>query len=113
KRKKVKGKREGSYLTFTFYLFPFALSLMLSCPLKSLLPLFMNKSWRQRIQAHKRDVLIGLAIFVVMSLAFLASRVHQVGDSRYSMLLSQSLLEHGSFTLDRYQIPGVERTESG
>jgi hypothetical protein len=73
----------------------------------------MNKSWRQRIQAHKRDVLIGLAIFVVTSLVFLASRVHQVGDSRYSMLLSQSLLEHGSFTLERYQIPGVERTESG
>jgi len=73
----------------------------------------MKKSWHERIRTHKRDVLIGLAIFLATLLSFLASHVHQVGDSRYSMLLSQSLLEHGSFALDHYQIPGVVRAVDG
>jgi hypothetical protein len=37
----------------------------------------------------------------------LASRVRQVADSKYSILLSESLLHHGSFSLDHYAIPGL------
>jgi hypothetical protein len=73
----------------------------------------MNISWRQKLIAHKRDLLVGLLIFAVTLLTFLISRVRQVGDSRYCMLLSQSLLQHGSFALDDYRIPGVERTGDG
>lgn len=31
--------------------------------------------------------------------------MQQAGDSRYSMLLAENLLRHGSFTLDRYDLP--------
>jgi hypothetical protein len=39
---------------------------------------------------------------VVAALVFLVSPVHQVSDSHYSMVLSESLLKHRSFVLDRY-----------
>lgn len=48
----------------------------------------------------------GGAIFAITFVIFQVSPVHQIADSNYSMLLSQSLMEHGSFTLDRYVIPG-------
>ena len=44
-------------------------------------------------------------LFVTLLAIFLISRVHQVADSNYSMLLSQSLLQHRSFTLDAYNLP--------
>lgn len=43
-------------------------------------------------------------IFCLTLIIFLSSPVHQVADSQFSMLLSQSLLEHGSFELDRYAL---------
>jgi hypothetical protein len=47
-------------------------------------------------------------IFVFTLSIFLFSRIHQVTDSQYSMLLSQSLIEHGSFQLDHYALPRHE-----
>jgi len=44
----------------------------------------------------------GTIVFLVAALVFLVSPVHQVSDSHYSMLLSESLLKHRSFALDRY-----------
>ncbi|HKR02124.1 MAG TPA: hypothetical protein VJT09_15705 [Pyrinomonadaceae bacterium] len=43
-------------------------------------------------------------IFASTLSIFLISRIHQVGDSQFSMLVSQSLLDHGSFKLDAYTI---------
>lgn len=54
----------------------------------------------------KSELVAGLAIFILTFSIFLASHVHQVADSRYSMLVSESLLHHGSFPLDHYVIPG-------
>ena len=48
------------------------------------------------------------SIFVLTLSIFLFSRVHQVADSHYSMLVSQSLLSHRSFTLDAYALPRYE-----
>jgi hypothetical protein len=48
---------------------------------------------------------LGAIIFVVALLIFLTARVHQVTDSAYSMMLSQSLLDHRSFALDGYALP--------
>lgn len=45
---------------------------------------------------------MGPVVFAVAALVFLVSPVHQVSDSHYSMLLSESLLKHRSFALDRY-----------
>jgi len=54
----------------------------------------------------KTELVAGSAIFTITFFFFLTSPVRQIADSNYSMLVSQSLLDHGSFTLDRYVIPG-------
>lgn len=61
-----------------------------------------------RIRRIKLESLAGLLIFGLTLLIFLSSRVHQVTDSQYSMLLSQSLIDRGSFRLDQYAIPRHE-----
>jgi hypothetical protein len=55
-----------------------------------------------------KERLVGLAIFFLVFLAFWVSPVTQTTDSRYSMLLSQSLLEHRTFTLDQYPLPQLD-----
>ncbi|HUQ32782.1 MAG TPA: hypothetical protein VM095_11730 [Pyrinomonadaceae bacterium] len=52
--------------------------------------------------------LAGALIFVLTLAIFLISRIHQVSDSKFSMLVSQSLIDRGSFTLDAYAIPRQE-----
>lgn len=73
----------------------------------------MNNRWRQKLTAHRKDALIGLVIFAVTLTTFLFSRVHQLADSKYSMVVSQSLLQHGSFALDHYALPRLEHFERG
>lgn len=52
--------------------------------------------------------LFGGLIFAAMLLVFWLSPVHQVSDSKYSMLVSQCLIYHGSFKLDHYKVPQLE-----
>ena len=59
-----------------------------------------------------RHAWIGAVIFFVTLVIFLFSRVHQVTDSAYSMMLTQSLLDHRSFTLDHYKTPEVYQLET-
>ncbi|MEP6635767.1 MAG: hypothetical protein ABJB97_03510 [Acidobacteriota bacterium] len=59
-----------------------------------------------------RTTAIGVAIFAFTLLVFMISHVHQVADSAYSMMLSQSLLDHRSFTLDHYPLPDAYQIES-
>ena len=56
----------------------------------------------------KPESLLGPLIFVLTLVVFLLSPVRQVTDSRYSMLLAQSLLDRGSFRLDHYALPRHE-----
>ncbi len=56
----------------------------------------------------KPDSLTGPLIFALTLTVFLLSPVRQVTDSSYSMLLTQSLLERGSFRLDHYALPRHE-----
>ncbi len=63
------------------------------------------------VSAHRLDVSLALAIFFFSLFVFLISRVHQLADSNYSMLLSQSLIHHRSFTLDAYKIPRLPPTQ--
>ena len=66
----------------------------------------------------RRDALIAAALFVVTFAIFATSRVHQFGDSYYSMLLSEHLLTRGSFALDEHfaipldpaRYPGINGT---
>jgi len=53
----------------------------------------------------ERESLAGPLIFGLTFLIFLASGVPQVTDSKFSMLLSEGLVKHGSFQLDHYALP--------
>jgi hypothetical protein len=50
----------------------------------------------------KTDLFAGLVIFIITCSIFILSHNRQIADSKYSMLVSESLLHHGTFTLDRY-----------
>jgi hypothetical protein len=54
------------------------------------------------------DVMLAVLLFVATLSIFLVSPVHQVTDSSYSMLLSESLIHHRSFALDGYALPPGE-----
>jgi hypothetical protein len=56
---------------------------------------------------------IGLSLFLFAFLVFWLSPVKQVTDSGYSMLLSQSLIEHQTFALDVYPLPRLEPVDRG
>jgi hypothetical protein len=58
--------------------------------------------------SRRMNLITGLVIFLCTCSIFLISRVHQFADSNYSMLVSESLLHHGSFTLDHYAIPHLQ-----
>jgi hypothetical protein len=60
-----------------------------------------------KLKKFKSNFAGGAIVFITVLVIFLFSRVHQLADSKYSMLLSQSLLYYRSFTLDNYVIPGV------
>ena len=51
------------------------------------------------------DALISLAIFGVVLCLFVLSPLKYMGDSKYTLLLTNSLMSHGSFVLDGYDIP--------
>jgi len=52
--------------------------------------------------------MLAVLLFVATLSIFLVSRVHQVTDSSYSMLLSESLIHRHSFALDSYALPRGE-----
>jgi hypothetical protein len=56
-----------------------------------------------------RDRVAGLAVFILTLAVFLACPVRQVADPRYSILLSERLLYHGSFALDPRAFAGIAR----
>ena len=43
--------------------------------------------------------------FVLALAVFLLSHVHQIADSAYSMMVSESLIHHRTFALDHYSLP--------
>ena len=63
----------------------------------------MNPS--EDITMQKPSRTTACVIFAVTLLIFTASPMHQVGDSKYSMLVSYSLLKKGSFAIDGYGLP--------
>lgn len=62
-------------------------------------------------ESFRNRVLPGIIVFALTLTIFLFSRVHQVTDSAYSMMLTQSLIDHRSFTLDHYKTPAVYQLE--
>lgn len=73
----------------------------------------MNKKPGFRLARPSSTTWIAAAIFCLTLLVFAFSQIHQVTDSNYSMLVSQSLIEHGSFKLDNYAIPRLGPKDRG
>src|SRR5882724_5133748 len=65
----------------------------------------MAKGWLPERLQIRTDALAASSIFLVTLLIFWFSPISQVSDSTYSMLVSETLLHHGSFRLDYYGIP--------
>ena len=70
-------------------------------------------NWRRKLHQHKRDLLIGLLIFVVAFAVFLCSPVRPISDSLYTFVVSESLLKHGSFAIDQFGVPRNEPRYNG
>ncbi|HEV7860907.1 MAG TPA: hypothetical protein VGO91_19975 [Pyrinomonadaceae bacterium] len=68
----------------------------------------MSESRADRKFFFSNEHFTGGLIFATTLLVFWFSPVHQVSDSKYSMLVSQCLLYHRSFALDHYQVPRLE-----
>lgn len=73
----------------------------------------MNKKLGFRLARLSATTWIAAAIFCFTLLVSAFSQIHQVTDSNYSMLVSQSLIEHGSFKLDAYAIPRLGPKDRG
>src|SRR5688572_15624223 len=59
----------------------------------------------KQTEPPRRLTISAALVFGLTLLIFWFSPVHQITDSHYSMLLSESLLYHRSFKLDNYNIP--------
>lgn len=59
----------------------------------------------------KHDSLIAALIFLTTLLIFWFSPVYQVTDSKYSMMVTESLLKHHTFALDNYAVPRLAPVE--
>ncbi|HEY0004139.1 MAG TPA: hypothetical protein VGB17_04950 [Pyrinomonadaceae bacterium] len=70
----------------------------------------MRKNTGQQLKRIGPDLLTGWLIFITTLLIFWFSPVHQVTDSNYSMLLSESLYRYRSFALDHYNLKRFEPT---
>jgi hypothetical protein len=57
--------------------------------------------------------LVALLIFLLAFLVFKSSRMHPINDSKYSMMLTQCLIEHRSFKLDHYAVPRLQPVVRG
>jgi hypothetical protein len=57
------------------------------------------------VQLLLRRGLTGVCIFALTAVAFSFSQVHELADSNYSLLVSDNLMRHGTFSLDRYALP--------
>jgi hypothetical protein len=72
----------------------------------------VSESAPSALSQVKIDILTAALIFSLSFLVFWFSPVHQVTDSRYSILLSESLLKHRSFALDGFNLPRLEPNTS-
>lgn len=73
----------------------------------------MNEKQKHRLARLSATTWVAVGIFCFTLLVFAFSQVRQVTDSNYSMLVSQSLVEHASFKLDNYNLPRLEPFNRG
>lgn len=59
----------------------------------------------------RRGPVTAALLFVALAVVYNASPAHHLADSRYTLLLSEHLLLHGSFDLAPYFAPGVDSSD--
>jgi len=67
----------------------------------------------RRLVHHRIDLVIAALIFSLALTIFLVSPIVQFSDSQYTFVLSESLLRHRSFALDRFALPHLEPLNNG
>jgi hypothetical protein len=65
----------------------------------------------QRRRLLREEMLVVVGLFVLAFAGFRVAKNREVGDSRYTILLAQTLLHHGDFALDRYHLPETATVE--
>src|SRR4030095_3723686 len=65
----------------------------------------------QRRRLLRYEMLVVVGLFVLAFAGFRVAKNREVGDSRYTILLAQTLLHHGDFALDRYHLPETATVE--
>lgn len=61
--------------------------------------------WKRWTTGARRDVLVAALVFLAAFFVFRRAPVHQLHDSKYTMLLAENLRAHGDFDLARYGLP--------
>jgi hypothetical protein len=67
----------------------------------------------EQFSVYKKDCVITMTVFSLTLLTFLWSPIHLVSDSKYMLLVSESLLRHHSFALDHFALPKLEPKDDG
>jgi hypothetical protein len=73
----------------------------------------MNRNSLQTVLKHKTDLALGLIIFGLSFFIYYLSPVYAFSDSKYTLVLSESLVKHRSFTLDRLALTRLPRKDNG
>src|SRR5947209_2252002 len=73
----------------------------------------MTKNWCQKLDTHKSDLCVGLIIFIAALATFLFSPVYVLSDSKYALVVSESLIKHRSFAVDHFALPRLEPQDNG
>lgn len=71
----------------------------------------IKKARLEYFYQSKKDSIIKLALFIVMFTIFFSCPIQRIGDSKYTMLLSEQLLVNQRFDLDQYFWPYVDSSD--
>ena len=71
----------------------------------------MLHTFTHTLKQHQRDVYMGLVILVVALATFYACPNYDFSDSKFTLVVSETLLKHRSFALDRVDLPRLERKD--
>ncbi|HSP63347.1 MAG TPA: hypothetical protein VLQ90_10230 [Pyrinomonadaceae bacterium] len=61
----------------------------------------------------RTELFAGLVIFILTCSIFISFPQSPIADSKYSMLVDETLLHHGTFTLDRYAFDDFGKQNTG
>jgi len=73
----------------------------------------MLHTFTDTLKQHNRDLLIGVTLFVVTLATFYACPNYDFSDSKYTLVVSETLLKHRSFALDSVDLPRLDRKDEG